>query len=59
MELKYTSAEKTTIEVVLDEGETLGNMVGPCTIFVPTDPANVEFGAILRDNPRIGEADGD
>jgi len=48
MQLTYTSAEQTTIEAILDEGETLGNCTGPTTIYVPVDPANAEYADILE-----------
>jgi hypothetical protein len=49
MQLVYTSPDKTTIKVTLDEGESLGNLNGPVEAFVPIDPANVEFAAILNE----------
>ena len=48
MQITYTSAEQTAIEAILDAGETLGHVTGPCTIYVPTDPANVEYADILE-----------
>jgi hypothetical protein len=47
MELVYADADETTINVTLDAGETLGHLVGPTTAFVPTDPMNVDYDAIL------------
>jgi hypothetical protein len=48
MQLTYTNADQTTIEAMLDAGETLGNLTGPGTVFVPCDPANVEYADILE-----------
>src|SRR5215469_5816330 len=47
MELTYTSADETTIQATLDEGEQLGNHTGPAVIFVPTDPGNAEYADIV------------
>jgi hypothetical protein len=55
MELIYTNEEHTTIQATLDEGEQLGNYIGPIVIFVPTDPANKEFGSILEDRREVNE----
>jgi hypothetical protein len=46
MQLTYTNAENTSIQAVLDDGEQLGNVSGPATVFVPCDPANAEYQAI-------------
>jgi len=48
MDLIFTNAEQTTIKATLAEGETLGNHTGPVECFVPTDPANKEYGEILE-----------
>jgi hypothetical protein len=50
MQLTYTSAEETTIEAILDAGETLGHCVGPTTVYVPCDPANAEYADIVEHN---------
>jgi len=47
MRLTYTNPEKTSIVVTLDEGEALGLMAGPGTWFVPTDPTNTDYAAIM------------
>jgi hypothetical protein len=47
MQLTYTSPEETTIRVTLDEGDALGDLVGPTVAHVPTDPLNRHFAAIL------------
>jgi len=47
MQLTYVNAEETSIEAMLDEGETLGHYTGPTTIYVPCDPANAEYADIL------------
>jgi hypothetical protein len=49
MQLIYTDDTSTTIKVILAEGETLGHLVGPiAAAFVPVDPANVDYAAILE-----------
>ena len=47
MRLVFTNPEKTSIVVTLDEGEALGLMAGPGTWFVPTDPTNTDYAAIM------------
>ena len=47
MRLRFANPEKTSIAVTLDEGEGLGLMAGPGTWFVPTDPANTDYAAIM------------
>jgi hypothetical protein len=47
MRLTFTNPEKTSIVVTLDEGEALGLMAGPGTWFVPTDPTNTDYAAIM------------
>ena len=47
MRLTFTNPEKTLIVVTLDEGEALGLMAGPGTWFVPTDPTNTDYAAIM------------
>ena len=47
MRLTFANPEKTSIAVILDEGESLGLMAGPGTWFVPTDPANTDYAAIM------------
>jgi hypothetical protein len=48
MQLAYTNEHESTISVTLDEGESLGNLAGPVEAFVPTDPANVDYAAIVE-----------
>jgi hypothetical protein len=48
MKLIYTTAEQTSIEAILDAGETLGHVAGPMTLYVPTDAANAEYADILE-----------
>jgi hypothetical protein len=48
MQLTYTNADQTTIEAMLDAGETLGHVTGPMTLYVPTDAANAEYADILE-----------
>ena len=47
MRLTFTNPEKTSIVVTLDEGEALALMAGPGTWFVPTDPTNTDYAAIM------------
>jgi hypothetical protein len=47
MNLTYSSPEETTITVTLDEGETLGDLVGPTVVHVPTDPLNRHYAEIV------------
>jgi hypothetical protein len=53
MQLVYTSPDETTITVTLDAGESLGDLVGPTVVHVPTDPANRHYAAILDKALRI------
>jgi hypothetical protein len=53
MQLVYSTPEETTITVTLDEGESLGNLSGPIEAFVPTDPDNTDYAAILDQSPTI------
>jgi len=53
MELVYTNVEQTSIQATLVEGENLGNVSGPAVIFVPVDPANNEYQAILESGQPI------
>jgi hypothetical protein len=48
MQLVYTNEQQSSIKVTLDEGESLGNLSGPIQAFVPLDPANVDYAAILE-----------
>lgn len=50
MKLDYANEAHTTIRVILDAGETLGHLIGPVVANVPTDPANVDYAAILRED---------
>jgi hypothetical protein len=53
MQLVYTSPDETAIKVTLDDGESLGNLNGPVEAFVPTDPANTDYAAILNERLKI------
>jgi hypothetical protein len=55
MHLAYADESKRVVIVTLDKGETLGGLVGTTTAFVPTDPDNMEFAAILAGGFDIGE----
>jgi hypothetical protein len=48
MQIVYANEHQNSIKVTLDEGESLGNLAGPIQAFVPTDPANVDYAAILE-----------
>jgi hypothetical protein len=48
MQLVYTNEHENSITVTLDEGESLGNLAGPIQAFVPPDPANVDYAAIVE-----------
>jgi hypothetical protein len=54
MHLAYADESKRVVIVTLDKGETLGSLVGSTTAFVPTDPDNTEFAAILAGGFDIG-----
>jgi hypothetical protein len=54
MRLIFANPEKTNITVVLDAGESLGLMNGPGTFFVPTDPANTDYAAIMDKGINVG-----
>lgn len=47
MQLSYNNEQQSSIKVVLDEGESLGNLAGPVEATVPTDPANTDYAAIV------------
>jgi hypothetical protein len=47
MHLVYTEHD-SSIKVTLDEGESLGHLAGPVEAFVPIDPANTDYAAILE-----------
>lgn len=49
MRLRFTNADHTSIEAVLDEGESLGVVAGPGTFLVPTDPLNTDYAKIVAD----------
>ncbi|HEY1433221.1 MAG TPA: hypothetical protein VGF39_16565 [Stellaceae bacterium] len=53
MQLVYSTPEETTIQVTLDERETLGDLVGPTVAHVPTDPMNRHYAAILDKALRV------
>jgi hypothetical protein len=48
MQLVYSTPEETTITVTLDEGENLGDLIGPTVAHVPTDPMNRHYAEILK-----------
>jgi hypothetical protein len=50
MQLVYSNPDETTIKVTLDEGESAADFVGPIEVFVPTDPMNRHYAAIVEGN---------
>lgn len=57
MQMYWTDAEQTNITVVLEDGESLPNVVGPATVTVPADPGNADYQWIvanLGDDGEIG-----
>jgi hypothetical protein len=48
MQLVYVNEHQNSINVTLDEGESLGNLAGPVTATVPVDPANTDYAAIVE-----------
>jgi hypothetical protein len=54
MQLIYSNPEQTTITVTLDEGESLGDLVGPTVAHVPKDPANRHYSEIIKRKLKIG-----
>jgi hypothetical protein len=48
MQLVYANPEETTITATLDEGESLGDLVGPTVAHVPTDEGNRHYAEILE-----------
>jgi hypothetical protein len=53
MQLIYSNPQETTITVTLDEGESLGDLVGPIVAHVPTDPMNRHYAEIVEGNYTI------
>jgi hypothetical protein len=53
MQLVYTSPDETTIRMTLDEGESAADFVGPIEAFVPTDPDNRHYAAIVDEGLTI------
>jgi hypothetical protein len=48
MQLIYSNPDETTINVTLDEGENLGDLIGPTVAHVPTDPDNRHYAEIVE-----------
>jgi hypothetical protein len=53
MQLVYSSPEEIMINVTLDEGEWLGDLVGPTVAHVPTDPMNRHYAEIVEGNYQV------
>ena len=53
MHMQYADPVETTIRAELDAGEMLGDTPGPAVIFVPTDPANADYQAIIASGEPI------
>jgi hypothetical protein len=53
MQLVYSNPEETMITVTLDEGESLGDLIGPTVAHVPTDPLNRHYEEIVEGNYTI------
>jgi hypothetical protein len=47
MDLQWADGSRKTIIVTLDEGEAIGSLVGPTQAFVPNDPLNEDYAAIV------------
>jgi hypothetical protein len=53
MQLVYSTPEQTTITVTLDEGESLGDLVGPTVAHVPVDEGNRHYAAIVDQGLKV------
>jgi hypothetical protein len=53
MQLIYSNPDETTITVTLDEGENLGDLVGPTVAHVPKDSANRHYAEILSQGLKV------
>jgi hypothetical protein len=56
MQFVYVDETRKVIIVTLDDGETIGSLTGPTVAFVPTDPDNTDFAAIVADGYRVNAA---
>lgn len=54
MQLTWQNDNRSHIEVVLEDGEELGNFTGPVQISVPLDPGNREYQLIVAGGDEIG-----
>ena len=61
MQLVYTSHKHVLVQATLDEGETLAELEGPLTTFVPVDGSNEAYHEIYEQglpilDPLTGES---
>jgi hypothetical protein len=47
MQLTYTTHLHTQVQCVIDTGETLGTLEGPCVVYCPVDGTNAVYADIL------------
>jgi hypothetical protein len=55
MQFQFGDESETVIVVTLAEGESVGRIVGPMVTFVPADPMNSDYAAIIASGEPIGE----
>jgi hypothetical protein len=53
MQLQWTDADHRSIRVTLEDGEQLGNFVGPTTLTVPALAGNKEYDDIIASGDPI------
>jgi hypothetical protein len=56
MDLVWADESRKSIIVTLDDGETLGSLIGPTQAFVPTDPFNTDYAAIMAEGFAVNAA---
>jgi hypothetical protein len=55
MQIVYGDESETVIVLTLAAGESLGRRVGPTVVFVPADPMNSDFAAVIASGEPIDE----
>ena len=50
----YLDEHEAVIVLTLDDGESVGQLMGPTTAFVPVEPANADFAAVVASEAPIG-----